>query len=229
MTADIFNALSALLPAYLLGAIPFGLLIAKAKGVDLLSCGSKNIGATNVARCVGPGWGVLAFAADMLKGFGGVWCAAIPLSWGAPVESQLLLLKMLCGVSAMLGHIFPVYLRFKGGKGVSTALGLLLGVAPMAGLLGLCAWIPIFLVGRYVSVASCLAAVVVGASVWTPLYGDRPLWFSVVFTALAALTILKHRQNVVRLIRGTENRFAFTEAQRQARDAKRRAQGEERA
>lgn len=224
---DVFNALAALIPAYLLGAVPFGLLIAHVRGVDLRNSGSRNIGATNVFRCVGARWGILAFVLDLLKGLIGVWCATLPLLWGAPLgEGNLLLLRVLCGTAAMLGHIFPVYLRFKGGKGVSTALGLLLGVAPLAGVIGFAGWVVIFLLGRYVSLASCLAAVVVGVTVWTPLYAGRPLWFCVLITVLAALAVFKHRQNLVRLCRGTENRFAFTAAQRAARDAAKAARKE---
>ncbi len=219
---DALNALAALVAAYLLGAIPFGLLIGKARGVDVRTVGSRNIGATNVFRCVGARWGILAFACDMLKGFGGVWCAALPLLWGAAVGADGgLLLRVLCGTAAMLGHIFPVWLGFRGGKGVSTALGLLLGVAPLAAGVGLGAWVLSFLASRYVSLASCLAAVVVGAMVWTPLYATHPLWFAILITILAALAILKHRANLARLAKGTENRFAFTAAQRAARDAKR--------
>lgn len=215
------NALTALLAAYLLGAIPFGLLIGKARGVDIRSVGSRNIGATNVFRCVGAKWGILAFLCDMLKGFGGVWCAAIPLLWSAPIpDSNALLLRVLCGTSAMLGHIFPVWLGFRGGKGISTALGLLIGVAPAAAGIGFGLWVVCFLLSRYVSLSSCLAALVIGALVWTPLYADRPVWFAVLMTILAALAILKHRANLVRLAKGTENRFAFTAKQRAARDAK---------
>lgn len=221
---NFFNALAALLPAYLLGAIPFGLIIARCKGVDLRSVGSKNIGATNVFRCVGAKWGILAFLLDMLKGIGGVYCAYIPTLWAGDLR-QILLLKILCGTMAMLGHIFPVYLNFKGGKGVSTALGLLLGVAPLAGLLGFGGWVIFFLLGRYVSLASCLAALVVCGTVWSPLYDSHPTWFSILITILAALAILKHRTNLVRLCKGTENRFAFTAAQR-ARRAEHLAQQE---
>lgn len=216
---DALNALAALVAAYLLGSVPFGLLIGKARGVDVRTVGSKNIGATNVFRCVGAKWGVLAFACDMLKGFGGVWCAALPLAWGAGADT--LLLRVLCGTAAMLGHIFPLWLGFKGGKGVSTALGLLLGVAPAAAGVGLGVWVAAFLLSRYVSLSSCLAAVAVGALVWTPLYAGAPLWFAVLITVLAALAIVKHRANLARLAKGTENRFAFTAAQRAARDAKR--------
>lgn len=222
---DALNAVTALLAAYLLGAVPFGLLIGKARGVDIRDVGSRNIGATNVFRCVGPAWGVLAFLCDMLKGFGGVWCAALPLLWGAELPAgSALLLRVLCGTAAMLGHIFPVWLGFRGGKGVSTALGLLVGVAPLAAGLGFALWVVAFLLSRYVSLASCLAAVAVGALVWTPLYAGRPLWFAVLLTILAALAILKHRANLARLAKGTENRFAFTAKQRAARDAKTKEQ-----
>ena len=222
---DALNALTALLAAYLLGAIPFGLLIGKARGIDVRTVGSRNIGATNVFRCVGAKWGILAFLCDMLKGFGGVWCAAIPLLWSPAIpEANALLLRVLCGTAAMLGHIFPVWLGFRGGKGVSTALGLLIGVAPAAAGIGFALWVVCFLLSRYVSFSSCLAAIAVGASVWTPLYADRPVWFAILMTILAALAILKHRTNLVRLAKGTENRFAFTAKQRAARDAKK--QGE---
>ncbi len=216
---DFFISLAVLLVAYLLGAVPFGLLIAKSRGVDLRASGSGNIGATNVFRCVGAKWGILAFVLDMLKGFGGVWCANLACLV-APVEGgHLLLLRVLCGTAAMLGHIFPIYLRFRGGKGVSTALGLLLGVAPLAGLLGFGGWVLIFLASRYVSLASCLAGVIVGATVWTPLYAGSPLWFCILITILAVLAVVKHRQNIIRLAKGTENRFAFTAKQRAARAA----------
>ena len=237
MVIDFLNAIAALLIAYLLGAIPFGFLIAKSRGIDIRTVGSKNIGATNVFRCVGAKWGILAFVCDMLKGIGGVWCAMLPvLLWKADIAGgHLLLLKVLCGTAAMLGHIFPVYLRFKGGKGVSTALGLLLGVAPLAGLLGFGGWIVFFVISRYVSLASCLAAVVVGAIVWSPLYCyapaecATPIWFRILITILAILAIFKHRANIVRLCKGTENRFAFTAKQREARAAKLAAQAQKEA
>ena len=228
---DGLQALAALLPAYLLGAVPFGLLIAKSRGVDLRNSGSKNIGATNVFRCVGAKWGILAFTLDMLKGVGGVYCALLPGLlglWETPPHAQALLLRLLCGTAAMLGHIFPVYLRFKGGKGVATALGLLFGVAPLAGFIGFAGWALIFLISRYVSLASCLAAAIVAATVCSPLYpyaGEAryPVWFRVLITLLAVLAVVKHRQNIRRLLQGTENRFAFTAAQRAAREAQRAA------
>lgn len=213
----------ALLGAYCIGAIPFGLLIGKMRGIDVRTMGSKNIGATNVFRCVGAKFGILAFLLDMLKGFVGAWLPKALNAWLAflPVDGTgVLLLSVLCGTAAMFGHIFPIYLGFKGGKGVSTALGLLFGVTPLAGALGLLGWIIVFLLSRYVSVASSVAACIVGGVMWTPLYAEKPLWFSILISVLAVLAILKHHQNFVRLINGTENRFAFTAKQRAARDAK---------
>ncbi len=217
-------AVAALLPAYLLGAIPFGLLIANARGVDLRNSGSKNIGATNVFRCVGAKWGILAFVLDMLKGFGGVYCAYLAKLICPEISgNSFLLLQVLSGTSAMLGHIFPVYIGFKGGKGISTALGLLLGVAPVAGGLGFAGWVIFFVASRYVSLASCLAAIIVGLTVWCPHFYPcevYPLWYRILISILAVLAIFKHRANLVRLCKGTENRFAFTAAQRAARAAK---------
>lgn len=214
-----------LLLAYLIGAVPFGLLIGFARGVDIRTVGSRNIGATNAFRCLGAGWGILVFALDMLKGLAGTCCAWLPLLWSdgaACGADDLLLLRVLGGAAAMVGHIFPVYLGFRGGKGVSTALGLLFGVAPAAAGIGFGGWVVVFLLSRYVSLASCLAAVIVGAAVWTPLYGAAPAWFPLLISVLAVLAVLKHTKNIVRLLNGTENRFAFTAAQRAARDAAKR-------
>ena len=213
--------------AYLIGAVPFGLLIARAKGIDIRTVGSKNIGATNVFRCVGAKYGILVFVLDMLKGIAGTLVGAVAGPLLQADATSVLLLRVLCGAAAMIGHIFPVYLKFKGGKGVSTALGLLFGVAPAAAIIGFGGWIVLFVLSRYVSLASCLAAVIVGATVWTPLYGAEPRWFCILITVLAVLAVLKHAKNIKRLCTGTENRFAFTAAQRAARDAKRATQAQQ--
>ncbi len=223
-----------LLIAYLIGALPFGFLVGKWRGIDIRTVGSKNIGATNVFRCVGAKWGILVFLLDMLKGLLGALipklifssisesdCACCSLD-----ENTLLLFCVLSGTAAMVGHIFPIYLKFKGGKGVSTALGLLFGVAPLAACAGFGMWIIAFLISRYVSLASCIAALVVGTIVWTPIYATHPCWYAILLTILALLAILKHTKNIIRLIHGTENRFAFTAAQRAARDVKKARQEE---
>lgn len=184
--------------AYLLGSIPFGLLIARSRGVDIRSQGSGNIGATNVFRVIGKGWGIFTFVLDALKGF--VPAFFFPLivnldgEWG-----------VLFGLAAILGHAFPVFLKFKGGKGVATSAGMLIGVAPLAVLVGFVCWVICMVVSRYVSLSSIVAVIAVAITVW--LRGDKKLIVNIALTLLAVLVIWLHRANVRRLLNGTENRF----------------------
>lgn len=193
------------LTAYLLGAIPFGWLIARWKGVDIRTVGSGNIGATNVFRTVGKGWGVLTFALDAGKGFLPAWAWPRILHDGfhCPVSAGA---ALLFACLAIVGHNFPIYLRFKGGKGVATSAGALIGVAPAAAAIGGAVWVLILLVSRYVSVASMAAAIGVAAAAWW-LYSDDGMTRPMVLTALGALIIWRHRANLRRLRQGTEHRF----------------------
>ena len=153
--------------AYLLGSIPFGLLIARTRRIDIRTVGSCNIGATNVWRCVGKGWGLLTFACDVLKGF--IPAFFLPaLTCGAGGASDRVGLGLLYGALAIVGHNWPVFLRFKGGKGVATTVGALLGVAPALVGIGFVAWLLIFLATGYVSLASIVAAVVIPGIAWWP-------------------------------------------------------------
>ncbi len=192
--------------AYLTGSIPFGLLIARVRGVDIRTVGSGNIGATNVFRCVGKKWGVLVFALDFLKGFiaAGVLPVLLASCATAPAEIRLVLAAV-----AVAGHNWPVWLRFKGGKGIATSAGALLGVAPVAVGLAAVVWFAAFFILRYVSVASLLAALTVGIAPWTPLLPDASPWLRVVLGLLALAAIIRHRANIQRLCKGTENRFSF--------------------
>ena len=183
--------------SYLFGAIPFGLLVAKARGVDIRSQGSGNIGATNVFRCVGKGWGIFTFALDALKGF-------IPAFFFSEIGSLAGDFGVLFGLVAIIGHTFPVYLKFKGGKGVATSAGMLLGVAPAAVGVGFLVWIICLLVSRIVSLSSILAALAVGISVW---FLKESLTVCIALSVLAVLVIWLHRANIKRLLNGTENRF----------------------
>lgn len=198
--------------AYLLGSVPFGLLVARAKGVDIQKVGSGNIGATNVFRMVSKPLGILTFVLDALKGFLPAWFFPIlgKLAFGIFQRSEL---GLLCGVAAILGHTWPVFLRFKGGKGVATSAGVLLGVAPMAVVFGLLGWIVLFVTTRYVSVASIGAAVIVPVCAWTQcalrLHSSRHLLLPLVLTALGGLVIWRHRSNIQRLLDGEEHRFTF--------------------
>ncbi len=197
------------LAAYLLGAIPFGYLIARMKGVRIREVGSGNIGATNVFRCVGKGWGLLTFFCDALKGFLAAYALPlllarameIPASEGLAAAGALL---------AVVGHNWPVFLGFKGGKGVATSAGALLGVAwlPVAVAFGM--WLLAFLATRYVSVASMLAAVAAAATaIWMHGTGRCGALIPIMLTALAGLTIWRHRGNIRRLREGTESRVRF--------------------
>ena len=192
--------------SYLLGAVPNGYLIARAKGVDIRTVGSGNIGATNVFRSIGKGWGILTFAADAVKGFVPAFVfpllAARLFGCGHPAAG------LLNAALAIAGHNWPVYLGFKGGKGVATSAGALLGLAPAAVGIGLAVWLAVFLLGRYVSLASVAAAAAVPAAGWI-LYLRQGWLLPSALTALGAVIILRHRANIQRLAAGTEHRFQF--------------------
>ena len=185
------------LGSYLLGSIPNGLFIAKAKGIDLRKVGSGNIGATNVFRCVGKGWGIAAFVLDAIKGF-------VP----AFVFPRLVLdcpdwLGLACGVAAVAGHNWPVWLNFKGGKGVSTSAGMLLGIAPGAAGIGLAVFALVVVSTRWVSLGSISAAVAVPAA-FLALHGTANPLLAGALVLMGALVVLKHRSNIRRLLTGTE-------------------------
>lgn len=185
--------------AYLFGAVPFGLLVAKSRGINIREQGSGNIGATNVLRCVGKGWGIFTLVLDALKGF-------IPAFFFTKIVGLESEWGVLFGLAAIIGHTFPVYLKFKGGKGVATSAGMLLGVAPAAVGVGLVFWIICMALSRYVSLSSIVAAIAVAVAVWLDPRQDS-LIVNIALTALALLVVWLHRANVGRLLNGTENRF----------------------
>ena len=193
--------------SYLLGAIPCGYIVARMKGVDIRRVGSGNIGATNVFRFVGKGWGVLTFLCDALKGY--IPAAVFPvLSEQVFAYRGGIHLSMLCAAMAIIGHNWPVYLRFKGGKGIATSTGALLGIVPKSVVLGFLIWVLVLGLTRYVSVASISAVIVVSVSAWF-FYLTSGLLVPVVLTCLGALAIWRHKDNIRRLLNGTENRFTL--------------------
>ncbi|MCX7590305.1 MAG: glycerol-3-phosphate 1-O-acyltransferase PlsY [Kiritimatiellae bacterium] len=199
------------LVAYLLGAIPFGYIIARARGVDIRCVGSGNIGATNVWRCVGRGWGILTYVCDMGKGY--VSAAVLPgvlqyFSTSQFSQNEVRGLRLLCGCLSVAGHNWPVTLGFKGGKGVATTLGALLGFAPLGLCVAIVVWPLVFLITRYVSVASISAVSAVAASAWF-IYLKEGLLTPVALTILGAIGIWRHKSNLKRLWNGTEHRFTF--------------------
>ena len=195
--------------AYLLGSIPTGLLVARIKGVDIRKVGSGNIGATNVSRTLGKPWGILTFVGDALKGlvpallfpkFAGADAAA---AWGPAWAGSL---GILSAMAAILGHNFSIFLRFKGGKGVATSAGALLGIAPAAVAIGLVVWALFFYTTRYVSLASIVAALTIPAAGWL-LYRDGGPLLPWMLTVLGLLVIVRHKANIQRLLQGKEHRF----------------------
>ena len=229
--------------AFLLGSIPFGLIISRSYGVDIRTKGSGNIGATNVLRSIGKKPGYLCLLLDFLKGFVPVLLAATLLRWpgaseplmhigfldglrsifGETSQFKAQLFHVLTGFAAVMGHNYSPWVGFKGGKGIATSGGVLFALAPAAVVLLLILWILIFLITRYVSVASIVASAALpmvihwGArfhhvdndpelpTLWEAGVYNKPLfWFSII---LGVLAIWKHRSNIVALKNGTENRF----------------------
>ena len=210
-----------LLVGYLLGSFPTGYLVGRSRGVDIRQHGSGNIGATNVVRVLGKCPGFFVFACDALKGWlavtVGVLLARAAMGQTAPPPAALLTnpdphpwtqAGVLAGIACILGHNFPVWLRFKGGKGIATTAGVLLGLMPLAVLVGAIVWVIAFYTLRYVSVASLLAGVSLPLTVgvlWRFGRADGTLFaFSVL---AAALAWWRHRSNLQRLMAGTEPRF----------------------
>ncbi|WP_223924021.1 glycerol-3-phosphate 1-O-acyltransferase PlsY [Geobacter sp. AOG2] len=182
--------------AYLLGSIPTGLLLGKLYGIDVRQEGSGNIGATNLYRTVGRKVGVLTLIGDCLKGLAPVLVA----HYFAPATD----LAAWVGLAAFCGHVFSVFLRFKGGKGVATALGVFLALSPLAVAIALAVFLVLVLKWRYVSLGSVAAAAVMPLAVYV-LHGSRAM---LVVTALVAvIVIMRHRANIRRLVDGTENKF----------------------
>jgi len=203
----------AIIGAYLLGSIPFGLLIAKAHGKNLRSIGSGNIGATNVSRALGRKWAYVCFALDVLKGMVPM---LVVMFIAEPAGVVMLLLWLLVGCAAVLGHIFPIYLKFKGGKGVATSFGIALGLWPyytIGALFALATWVVVVLIWRYVSLASIIGSVIfpvvlIIAIILKPDWDFYSLWpLLVAATAIPLMVIIRHRENIQRLLAGTESKI----------------------
>ena len=191
-----------LVGAYLAGSIPFGFLIGKMRGVDVRTVGSKNIGATNVFRTVGKKWGLLAFLCDFLKGFVPVLLAK---KFGGEAH-----LPLAVGLMTVVGHMFTCFMKFKGGKGIATGFGMLVGLLPWLVLTAFGIWAVTVWISHYISLGSCLAAAFLAVGVWFPWLGSegcRNLPLSIVVTLVALVAIYKHKTNIRRLIDGCENKI----------------------
>ena len=195
--------------SYLLGSIPFGYIAGRVAGIDIRNCGSSNVGATNVVRTLGKSYGYPVFAADFLKGFAAVKMSVLIATRARPEWISPEILGIIAAISSVVGHSFPIWLYFKGGKGVATSAGALFGLVPLAALAGVAIWILTFLLTRYVSVASITAAATlpVVILITTRLSQNFGKWLFYSSVCLAAVVIWRHRSNLSRLIRGTEPRF----------------------
>ncbi|MGH7526277.1 MAG: glycerol-3-phosphate 1-O-acyltransferase PlsY [Gemmatimonadales bacterium] len=193
-------ALAWLVASYLVGAIPTSYLAGRLfRGIDLRRHGSKNLGATNLYRVLGWRFAIPVGLFDVAKG-------AIPVLLFAPQVSTSQVFALGCGIAAVVGHVFSVFLRFKGGKGVATAAGVMLGLTPAALGVSALVWLVLVYLTGYVSLGSIVSAAVFPVAVYLLEHPDRPeiLWID---AAVAAGIIWMHRSNIQRLLRGTENRF----------------------
>jgi len=215
--------LSMIPAAYVLGSVPFGLIIARTRGIDPRQAGSGNIGATNVGRLLGGRFFAIVFILDLLKGLTPMLAAGIVLmklrGTSDSYRAVDYALWLVVGLAAILGHLFSLFLKFKGGKGVATSAGVTLGLFPYFTAPALAAamiWLILFGLTRYVSVASMIAVVSfalvylgIGLSCHWPVLGAQ--WPLLAFACLmAAMIVYKHRGNLARLRTGTEHRFGTT-------------------
>jgi len=193
--------------AYSLGSIPVGYLLVRIfRKEDIRTVGSGNIGATNVLRSGGKGLGAATFGLDVVKGAAAVLLGtllAAPLLPGLPQRN----VEALAAVCAVIGHMFPIWLGFKGGKGVATGFGVFLVAAPLAALAAITLFSLVFALTRYVSLASILSAASFPIFAWLTVTGPRPAFFIAVQFIVAGLIIVKHHPNIRRLLSGTEHRF----------------------
>ncbi len=197
---------------YLLGSIPTGFLVGKARGIDIRTLGSGNIGATNVFRNLGTPAGIFVLAVDALKGWLPVY-AAMHWIWawagspGGPANREWL--GIAAGITAVLGHNYTCWLRFKGGKGIATSAGVMLGLVPQALAIGLALFLIVLVLTRYMSLASISGAFVLPFATWTTTRSKSLLALT---SLMAVLAIYRHKSNIKRLLGGTENRLGSRKA-----------------
>lgn len=211
MTSPIAELITIAL-AYLCGSLPFGLLIARTvAGIDIRQQGSGNIGATNVSRVLGAKWGITALLLDALKGLLPV--LLIPRFFAESGTGWFVLLQVLAGVATVVGHMFPVWLKFRGGKGVATSLGVVVVLTPFGSLAAFGGFALCMLASRIVALSSIVAALVFAVGQMFILqpnpFAVEKLPISVFSLAVPALIVVQHRSNIGRLMRGEEKKFQF--------------------
>lgn len=212
-----------LIGAYLAGSLPFGLIIARAvMGIDIREHGSRNIGATNVTRVIGYKWGAVCFLLDVLKGGLPVWLfPRLMLAADDPSRTHW---QVASGLMAIIGHMFPIWLGFKGGKGVATALGVVAMLAPHSTAITFGVFVALFAITRIVSLGSIIAAVTFAVlqmfQLWPQPFREETWSIASFSLAVPVLIIVRHRANIGRLLRGEEHRFEFKRREPTDREAK---------
>lgn len=197
------------LASYLIGSIPAGYLVGRLRGIDIRKAGSGNIGATNVLRVMGRPYGYLVFLFDFLKGVGAVVLSAFILNHTGVVHRETEFVGIAAGALCVIGHVYPVWLGFKGGKGVATSVGVLFGLMPIVGVTVMIVWLIVYQTTKYVSVASITAAIVLPLTVAGMFYLEKTQSLALVYLSicLAVMIIWRHRSNISRLSKGTEQNF----------------------
>jgi len=194
--------------SYLMGSVPAGYIAGRFAGIDIRRVGSGNIGATNVLRVLGKPYGYAVFLFDFCKGVGAVRMSILIINAAHPGNQESELVGIMAGVLCVLGHTYPVWLGFKGGKGVATSVGVLFGLMPAAALTVLAVWFVTFQATKYVSVASIAAAVALPVTAAVMVHFGKAGTPLVYFSAcLAVVIVWRHRSNVSRLMKGTEASF----------------------
>ena len=208
---EIVGCLVTVIVAYLVGSIPTGFLVAKARGIDIRSVGSGNIGATNVFRILGKPAGIFVLLVDGLKGYlACAWVSNTLVAAFAVPRADEEYFRIIAGLAVVLGHNYTCWLHFKGGKGIATSAGVLVALVPWALLIIFAVWIVVFALSRYVSLGSIAASFTLPFATW--LTGGSRTMIEVT-SAMSVLAIYKHKDNIRRLLGGTEHRLGVKNAQ----------------
>jgi glycerol-3-phosphate acyltransferase PlsY len=207
---ELLITISLALGAYLTGAIPSAVWLGKSFfGIDVREHGSGNAGATNTFRVLGKKAGIIVMAADILKGAVATSYANLLINWSVVDQDDIVFYKLMFGVIAVIGHIFPVYVNFKGGKGVATLLGMVLAIHAEAALICIAVFLVVFLISKYVSLGSMIAALAFPILLLLPRFSpDEPV-LTVFGFVIFVLVVLTHQKNIKRLINGEESKMVI--------------------
>lgn len=192
--------------AYLLGSIPTAVWVGRAKyGIDVREHGSKNAGATNTFRVLGKKAGIVVLSIDIIKGFSAAFLPFV-FKVGEWQSDKLITVQILASVLAVVGHVFPLFAGFRGGKGVATSLGVIIGIHPPAAGICIAVFLLVFIISKYVSLGAICAALSFPISIYF-IFGIRSIWLNSFTILLATLVIIAHRKNIQRLLAGNENKM----------------------